>query len=160
MRPYHLHGDTGTRLYRIWKAMKCRCLNHNHHSYEWYGKRGIRITSEWIDDYPNFKKWALDHGYDEDLELDRIDVNGDYSPENCRWITHHEQTLNRRSTLYVECESEVLPWKEFLAKFHINKNTARDWRYHGILENKVYERHGLKIKILGGKESLRHATPS
>lgn len=80
---YELHGDTGTRLYRIWKTMKCRCNDSNHPTYKWYGARGIRVCGEWSESYISFREWAITHGYKEGLELERIDVNKGYNPDNC-----------------------------------------------------------------------------
>lgn len=157
MRAYHYHGDTGTRLYRIWKSMKCRCLDSNHPSYKCYGARGISITPEWIDDYPAFREWSLSHGYDPALELDRIDVNGNYTPSNCRWITHHEQTLNRRECLYVIVNDSTMPWKEFLKTFDIKPNTAKEWRQYGLLESKVKEKRGLSIRVIRKEELTSYA---
>ena len=77
---YELHGDTGTRLHRIWKSMKCRCNDSNHPSFKNYGARGIGICEEWRESYTAFKKWALSNGYADDLELERIDVNRGYYP--------------------------------------------------------------------------------
>ena len=151
MRIYEIHGDTGTRLHRIWKSMKCRCLTKSHPSYKWYGARGITICNEWADSYTAFKQWAMCNGYADSLELDRIDVNGDYTPLNCRWITHHEQTMNRRDTLYVISPHGKVPYREFCTRHGININTATHWRQDGILERKISDKVGFRVRVMGGK---------
>lgn len=75
--------------------MKTRCDRETSDNYKWYGGRGITYASEWSD-FDTFKKWALANGYDDSLELDRIDTDGNYSPDNCRFITHKENCQNRR----------------------------------------------------------------
>ena len=95
------HHDSFTRLYRVWNGMKQRVLNENRPKYKYYGGRGISICEEWISDFPAFKKWALEAGYDKDAEfgectLDRIDPYGDYEPSNCRWVPIKIQNRNKR----------------------------------------------------------------
>ena len=93
------NGYTGTKLYNIWCMMKRRCNNKTHPAYKWYGARGIKVCDEWNDSTP-FREWALSNGYEEGLELDRIDNNGNYEPDNCQWVTHKENTAcgKRRNT--------------------------------------------------------------
>lgn len=83
------------RLYSIWCNMKSRCYNLNSHKYPIYGRRGIKICQTWKDNYILFKRWALENGYNDKLSIDRIDNNGDYCPENCRWATPHQQCTNQ-----------------------------------------------------------------
>jgi hypothetical protein len=93
---HYKHGGKGTRLYNIWKNARQRCRNKNNRDFnKWYGVRGIKFTTEW-DDFEKFKEWAEANGYSDDLTLDRIDPNGDYCPNNCRWASWKEQRHNQR----------------------------------------------------------------
>lgn len=95
------HGETThhgfTRLYRIWQAMKRRCDYEKNSNFKYYGGRGIAVCDEWQHDFASFRDWALSNGYKEDLSIDRIDVNGNYCPENCRWVSMAEQQRNKRN---------------------------------------------------------------
>lgn len=91
------HGMEGTRLNIIWKSMIARCVNNGSTSYNRYGAKGIKVCDEWRKFIP-FKNWALNNGYSDCLQIDRIDNNGDYTPNNCRFVTPAENSQNRRST--------------------------------------------------------------
>ena len=101
-----VHGDSHTRLHNIWSGMRARCYTETDYHYKWYGGRGIRVCDEWIDNYVEFKKWALANGYSDNLTIDRIDNAGDYSPENCRWVTMEKQSNNTRRNHIVEAFGE------------------------------------------------------
>lgn len=90
------HYETGTRLYEIWHGMKQRCNNPNNKDAHNYCDRGIEVCTDWNNNYELFRDWAIDNGYSDDLTLDRIDVNGNYCPENCRWATAIQQGRNTR----------------------------------------------------------------
>lgn len=117
------HGLTKTRLYSIWSKMKDRCLNKNNPAYKWYGGRGITICQEWLDDFMDFYKWAIENGYKEGLSIDRIDVNGNYEPCNCRWITLEEQALNTRTTKFLTYKGETKTVSEWCDITGIKKTT-------------------------------------
>lgn len=92
----YLHGCTGTRLYRIWKVMKTRCNNPNISYFKYYGGKGISVCEEWINSFETFKEWALSHGYSDTLTIDRINGDGNYEPDNCRWVTMTVQNRNKK----------------------------------------------------------------
>ena len=149
------HGDTGTRLYNIWKSMRYRCNTPKWRPYQFYGARGIKVCEEWDTSYTAFKAWAIVNGYDEGLELDRINVNGNYEPSNCKWVTHHEQTLNRRDTLYLvftETDERVRLY-DFCKERGINYHTVNMWRLRDIEDEKLSSLLGASVKVVKGVES-------
>ncbi len=114
------HGDSNSRLYRIWCHMLGRCRNRLDQDYHHYGARGIAVCKEWHS-YTNFRDWALGHGYQSDLTIDRRDNDRGYSPANCRWVTQSEQCLNRRSFGNTSGYMGVYPnWKRWAAKVKVH----------------------------------------
>lgn len=143
----YTHGLSGTRLFRIWCGMKQRCYNPNHHKYRIYGGRGIRICDEWISDFNVFYEWAVSHGYGDDLTIDRIDVNGNYCPENCRWATSEEQSNNTRQNRFLKFNGETHTTKEWADITGINPSTLRSrlrlgWSAEEALTRPIEKRFG------------------
>lgn len=105
------HGLAHSRIDAVYKSMKDRCYNPNNKRYKNYGARGIVVCDEWLSDKSSFFKWAYEHGYDDkaprgETTIDRIDVNGNYSPQNCRFISVKDQNNNRRTNILITYKGE------------------------------------------------------
>lgn len=105
------YGCRTNRLYTIWKGMKARCLNINDKYYYLYGGKGISICKEWINDFASFQLWALNNGYADNLSIDRIDSNGNYEPNNCRWATSFEQNNNKKIIVILQLTVKQKHWQ-------------------------------------------------
>jgi hypothetical protein len=108
----HQHCCSKERLYMVWIGMKMRCYNPSNSNYKNYGARGIKICDEWINNYENFKAWAISKGYDSNAKqgqctIERIDLNGNYCPENCTWKSIKEQNNNKRNNRIIEFNGEA-----------------------------------------------------
>lgn len=114
------HNQSTSRLYHCWQDMKARCYRKTHHKYLLYGNRDIRVCDEWLNNYDNFSEWALNNGYSNDLTLDRINVNGNYCPENCRWATPLQQSQNRRNTKKIIVDGVEMLLTDACKKFNIS----------------------------------------
>jgi len=126
------HGESYTKLHRIWRDIKTRCLNKNRKDYFYYNGKGITICPEWANDYIVFRNWALNNGYQKDLEIDRRDSNGNYEPNNCRRISHTENIRNSGiSKINMEKANKIrglyntgkYTQKELGEKFNIHQTT-------------------------------------
>lgn len=129
-----LDPSTGkkSRLYHIWEDMKSRCQNPNNRRYNSYGGRGIVLCDDWKNDYVSFHTWSMENGYRSDLTIDRIDVNGNYCPENCRWATIKEQSNNRRTNRVLTLDGISKTMKQWgdemgFGKHVIKNRLSRGW---------------------------------
>lgn len=114
------HGMSRTKFYKMYDSIKKRCLNKNNKDYKNYGGRGIKICNEWLNKengFINFYNWAIENGYKEGLTIDRINNNGNYEPNNCRWVTNKEQQRNTRNNVFLTYNGEthcLSEWAEIL----------------------------------------------
>ena len=103
------HGDKGTKLYTAWCNMKARCRNTNNPI---YGGKGIKVCNEWSQSYTAFKEWSVSNGYSEELTIDRKNSNGDYEPDNCRWVSYKTQNNNKCSNIAIDNTTLTLKCEE------------------------------------------------
>lgn len=111
--------------------IKERCYNKNHKSYKRYGGRGIKMADVWLNDYQAFEDWCLSHGFEEGLAIDRIDNNGDYSPDNCRFITLKENNQKRSTTRYYTIDGVTKNLQQWCDFYNINRGTVNTRLQHG-----------------------------
>jgi hypothetical protein len=137
------HGDFGTKLYNVWNGMKTRCYNKNHKYYDDYGGRGIEVCDEWLKYIP-FKEWAISNGYKEGLSIDRIDVDGNYEPSNCRWIPLSEQNSNKLNNVYYVYKGNRYSVKDIAKITGLKERTVRGRFERGWSVEKVMETKKLK----------------
>ena len=105
--------------------MRARCLDTSNSHYNYYGGRGIAVCDEWKNSYSSFRKWALENGYNESLTIDRIDVNGNYEPSNCRWATRQEQARNKRTNIFIEYNGEKYVLNDLAQMVGVNRKTLK-----------------------------------
>ena len=119
------HNMAHTRIYGIWSGIKQRCENKNGTGFKHYGGRGIMMCKEWEKDFMSFYKWAIKNGYNDYLTIDRIDVNGNYEPSNCRWITKWEQSRNTRRSRYITYHGRTQILKDWCKELQLNYSTIQ-----------------------------------
>lgn len=146
------HGQSKTRLYHTWIGMRRRCYNESDEAYPSYGGRGIKACEDWKNDFQSFASWAYLTGYDEsksrsEQSIDRIDVNGNYEPSNCRWADCETQNYNRRDTRKIVIDGEEKTLKDIEKEYGVSMSTLRS-RY------KKYKSGEYTINDLTSKEKL------
>ena len=129
------------RLKSIYNGMRLRCYNENNVNYKYYGGKGVAICDEWLLSFENFFDWAINNGYNENLTIDRIDSEKEYSPDNCKWSTKKEQAYNRSMSVKLTLNGRTMYMTEWAEELGIDKKTL-SWRYRNgwsdeeILSNK------------------------
>ena len=119
------HGMSNTRLYKIWECMKYRCSNPNRPEYPHYGGRGIVVCDEWKNDFLNFYEWSMNNGYNNSLTIDRIDVNGNYEPNNCRWADAKTQANNTTRCIYITYQDKTQTLTQWCEELGFPYDTIR-----------------------------------
>lgn len=140
------HGMYKTRIYKTWLNMKSRCNTPSASKYYLYGGKGIKVCEEWKNDFISFYNWAIDNGYRDDLTIDRINPDGNYEPNNCRWATYKEQnshlsgdTPKQFAPVFIEYKGQKLNLKDWAKEININYKTLlaryeRGWSIERMLE--------------------------
>ena len=168
------------RLYGIWIGMKSRCYRKTHHEFHRYGERGITVCDEWLNSHDCFYDWAISHGYNDSLTIERKNNNAGYSPENCEWISRSDQARNRSTSFLVEHNSEKVSCADLSRMYGLEKHTilnrlrkgipleeaisqqSRTGRLYSICGEtgtiqQIAERHGLNRSTLLGR--IRRGVP-
>lgn len=150
------------RLYNIYNKMKRRCCNSREARYSDYGGRGISVCGEWMRDFDVFADWARTHGYTDGLTLERKDVNGDYCPENCCWITLKEQNANKRDTVYVTYNGERVKLmdlaKDAAVSYDTLHNRIRGGWDVGVAITEMSTRKKKSLKAKCEERGIKYAT--
>lgn len=128
-----VHGMSHTRIHRIWSKMQERCYNANKDTYKYYGGRGIEVCDEWrgTEGFIRFMEWAFNNGYSDELTIDRINVDGNYCPENCRWADKITQANNTRVTKYYDLDGRKCTVRDLSNMFNIPSDKIRARIYLG-----------------------------
>ena len=124
-------SKVGEAIYDTWNRMMHRCYDIKHHKYPRYGDRGIVICDEWKNNYNSFYKWAIENGFKLGLSIDRINNDGNYEPNNCRWTTRKEQMNNTSRNRFITLNNETHTLAEWCEKLGIKYNTASSRLYRG-----------------------------
>lgn len=133
------HSEGKTRIYRIWDNMKQRCKNPKAKWYKNYGGRGISVCPEWDKSFIAFYTWAMAHGYEDGLQIDRINNDGDYTPDNCRWVTKAENLNNTRQCVYIDFNGKRHTVAEWSRITGIPRSTIRGRLRAGKTPEEIFE---------------------
>lgn len=152
-------GGRPKRIYNIWRDMRDRCKNPNNVGFELYGARGISVCQEW-EDFQSFWEWAKRTGYSDSLTLDRVDSNGGYNPDNCRWITNSEQQRNKRNNVFVTVNGETKCLAEWARVIGIrpqvlSKVKAQGKNIEKFIRDELRKKEGVGDDASGIKSDLK-----
>lgn len=153
----HSHKMSGTRVYHTWQGMKARCNNPKDGRYHRYGGRGITYCKEW-EEFEPFYEWAMSNGYSNALTLDRIDVNGNYEPENCRWATWKEQANNKSNNINVKYKGKTLTLMELSETTNMPYDTLKVRYDRGDRGNALTRTLNTKIRGRGEENNKSKLT--
>lgn len=136
------HYMSKTPLYNVWCDMVARCSNPNHQNSKHYYQRGIRVCKEWKNSFVNFMKWSLSNGYLKGLTIDRINVNGNYEPNNCRWVDYKVQARNKTNNKLLAYKGVTKPLCDWALDLGIKQNTLlyrkrRGWSDKDTIEKPI-----------------------
>lgn len=131
------HDLSKTRIYQTWADMKARCNNSNNNAYRHYGGRGIKVCDKWNEDFMNFYNWAMKNGYEDTLTIDRIDVDGNYEPNNCRWANWKTQANNKVKTRKITIYGETKRAYDFEQIYGIKAQLLIDRYDKGYRDDKL-----------------------
>ena len=132
LNPNYKDGRKGTRLYSIYRGMITRCYNSNTPNYKRYGARGITMCDEWKDNFQTFYDWAMSHGYSDELTIERMNVNGNYEPSNCRWVTLEMQANNKSNNKIIVYNSMQMTMADFCRKYNLKYKMFSKYLAKGI----------------------------
>lgn len=138
------HNQSKTKLYRVWASMRDRCTLVSSQAFKYYGGRGIAVCDEWRESFQTFYDWAIDNGYCEGLSIDRINVDGNYEPSNCRWVSKKNQANNKQNNICIEYNGEthtIAEWANILGINYITlwMRFRRGWSVEKALQTPVKE---------------------
>lgn len=125
------HGLSKDKFYQVWNGIKQRCYNPNNKNYKNYGGRGITVCKEWSDSFQAFYDWAINNGYKDGLQIDRIDVDGNYEPNNCRWVDRFTNNNNRRNNLLFTYNGKTQSLRAWCRDLNISYKTCMTRYYRG-----------------------------
>lgn len=151
------HGFAFKPIYTVWAGMVQRCRNPKHKTYAEYGGRGITVCSEWEYSAETFCTWAEANGYETGLELDRIDNNGNYCPENCHFVTKSQNARNTRVNILVTLNGETMTIHEARERFtpHFKMSNIYGKYYRGVPHEEIFE---LASTLGGDRDVIKNSS--
>lgn len=119
------HGLSDHPLYKLFNSLRQRCYYSKSISYKYYGAKGVTVCDEWLNDFPTFYNWSIENGYEKGLQIDRIDLNGNYEPSNCRWVDRTTNMNNRTASRMVTYNGKTQTMSEWARELGVNYCTLQ-----------------------------------